>query len=491
VYQGKIFWFWGDTNRPDYPLGNFHVPGATSDRPGQGGLEPETGVNLSYFVDDSGFARPTAPMPGEGPTWISGLTVFADRGGQDRMFAGYAKVRKVLEVYERGLVEFNPQSRRFDKITQFPVSAGYHGEYPDGHTFLATDHEVQYVYFANPYPLIRVPADPEQIKKIGSFQAYSCLKSGTTLAQQQFDRGPDGALRYGWKTNTQLVRQDQQGKLIASRRVAPEESLLNLRDIDSGKTVLAHGGTVYWNQYRHRWVMIVVESGGSSSYLGEVWFAEADTPLGPWVYARKVVTHDRYSFYNPKHHPYFDEDNGRIIFFEGTYTATFSGIADPTPRYDYNQIMYQLDLADPRLALPVAIYEVPSSQGQAARLVAGNSHDDRESTPPRRVAFFAPDREGVASLPVYESYDSKNGQNLRIGSGDRSPIGSSVRPLFYLLPADVKDYTAATIPFYEYQEEGGNGRFYSVDSRSPPGRERYRSRILGRVWRNPARLRLW
>ena len=61
VYQGKIHWFWGDTNRPDYPLGNFHVPGAISELPAEHGLEPETGVNLSYFLDDQGFARPIAP----------------------------------------------------------------------------------------------------------------------------------------------------------------------------------------------------------------------------------------------------------------------------------------------------------------------------------------------------------------------------------------------------------------------------------------------
>src|SRR6478672_4551304 len=30
VYRGKLWWFWGDTLRPSYPLGNFHVPGATS-----------------------------------------------------------------------------------------------------------------------------------------------------------------------------------------------------------------------------------------------------------------------------------------------------------------------------------------------------------------------------------------------------------------------------------------------------------------------------
>src|SRR5262249_24718618 len=159
-----IHWFWGDTNRPDYPLGNFHVPGATSELPGQGGLNPAHGVNLSYFLDDRGFARPTAPMPGEGPTWISGLVVLRDRQGQERMFATYVKVRKVLEVYEHGLVEFNPRAQRFEKVVPFPGPASYPGEYPGGHPFLFRDRGVEYVYYANPYPLIRVPADPEQLK---------------------------------------------------------------------------------------------------------------------------------------------------------------------------------------------------------------------------------------------------------------------------------------------------------------------------------------
>jgi hypothetical protein len=63
--------------------------------------------------------------------------------------------------------------------------------------------------------------------------------------------------------------------------------------------------------------------------------------------------------------------------------------------------------------------------------------------------------------------------------------------MFFLLPADVKDYTASTVPLLEYQEEGGSGRYYAVDARSPAERSRWRSRVLGRVWRNPARLRLW
>ena len=120
VYRDKVYWFWGDTNRPDYPLGNFHTPGAISELPGRGGLDPDAGVDLTYFLDDKGFARPTAPMPGDGPTWLSGLIVLRDRDGRERMFANYAKIRNMLEVYEQGLAEFRPDSQRFEKVAQFP-----------------------------------------------------------------------------------------------------------------------------------------------------------------------------------------------------------------------------------------------------------------------------------------------------------------------------------------------------------------------------------
>jgi len=95
--------------------------------------------------------------------------------------------------------------------------------------------------------------------------------------------------------------------------------------------------------------MIFVQTGGRSSFLGEVWYSESEQLEGPWREAKKVVTHDKYSFYNPKQHPEFSQYKGRYIFFEGTYTNSFSGNTEATPRYDYNQIMYRLDLSDERL----------------------------------------------------------------------------------------------------------------------------------------------
>ena len=203
------------------------------------------------------------------------------------------------------------------------------------------------------------------------------------------------------------------------------------------------------------------------------------------------MTHDKYSFYNPKQHPMFDKDGGRIIFFEGTYTTTFSGNNDPTPRYDYNQIMYQLDLSDPRLALPVAIYEVPARADAAYRLAPIETDRKRLAMPPRKVAFFAPDREGIATLPVYEENDAKGSQILRVGSSGERPDSAGKPPLFFLLPADIKDYTSASTPLYEFQEEGGGARVYTIDRRIPQGRARWTSKVLGRVWKNPANLIFW
>jgi hypothetical protein len=123
-------------------------------------------------------------------------------------------------------------------------------------------------------------------------------------------------------------------------------------DAETGRQVTPHAGSVAYNAFRKRWIMIFHEHGGGPSFLGEVWYAESDAQEGPWERARKIVTHDRYSFYNVLHHPEFDQEGGRLIYFEGTYTAMFSGNTDPTPRYEYNQMMYRLDLSDPRLKLP-------------------------------------------------------------------------------------------------------------------------------------------
>jgi hypothetical protein len=251
--------------------------------------------------------------------------------------------------------------------------------------------------------------------------------------------------------------------------------------------VLAHGGSVYWNTFKKRWVMIAVELFGSSM-LGEVWYALADTPTGPWVYARKIVTHDDYSFYNPKQHPMFDRQNGRVVFFEGTYTSTFSGNKDPTPRYDYNQVMYQLDLADPRLALPVAIHAV-STASSRFRLAPATVMP--ENVVAREIAFFAPDQPGLASVPLRESRDRNGDHRLIVAAGADGPESArggdgADPPLFYVVPVKADKPPPGTVLLYEFRQTSGPSRYYSVADDPRPGYERAPEPI-GRVWKNPGR----
>ncbi len=208
-----------------------------------------------------------------------------------------------------------------------------------------------------------------------------------------------------------------------------------------------------WNAYRSAWSLVVLEAGGSSSYLGEVWYAEAERPEGPWTYARKVVTHEKYSFYNPRLHPYFARDGGRMLYFEGTYTRTFSGNADQTPRYDYNQIMYRLDLSDPRLNMPRPIVGL------------GLPVDD----------LLAAIRPGPDLLPVVVDASGR----LSIA---RAP-GPETR--FYVVADDVKGYEA-TSPLREY--EGLDGKPYYSAVRIPARvGMKPTGRTLGRVWPDRSR----
>ena len=63
-----------------------------------------------------------------------------------------------------------------------------------------------------------------------------------------------------------------------------------------------------------------------------------------------MVSNLNYTFYNPVTHPDLAPPNAKFLLFEGTYTASFADHAQPTPGYDYNQILYRLDLDDPALA---------------------------------------------------------------------------------------------------------------------------------------------
>jgi hypothetical protein len=449
VCNSTLYWFWGDTNRPAYPLGNFHVPGATSKLSSQGGLDPDVGVDLDYFVDGDGFARPTAKLPGEGPTWIFGVVVLPGPDGRERMLGSYVKVRGFLTVYEHGAVEFDEAKRIWVKRATWPEGAP---AYPGGQPTIVDGPDGRWVVFALDLPNLRVRADVDSYLDLTKYESFTPLGPGCSPTRPEIERDPTGRVLRGWKRNAPAMTADVQAGLLRAGALHQGEQTVVLRDVETGRPIRPHGSSLMWNPHRSAWSLIVLEAGGSSSYLGEVWYAEAERPEGPWIYARKVVTHEKYSFYNPRLHPYFAKDDGRVLYFEGTYTQTFSGNSDQTPRYDYNQIMYRLDLSDPRMNLP--------------RPIAGLGLD-REAE-----RFCAPTRGGPGLVPVVETsgrlaVDPKAGPEAR----------------FFVLDDGAKGFDVA-LPLVEY--DAGNGRFaYTTKGdRAEPNVKRT-GRTFGRVWPFP------
>lgn len=453
-YKGRIFWVWGDTNRIGYPLGNFHVTAGWSDLPASGGLDPAIGIDIEYITDSNGFAKGVCKMPGDGPTWITALFTLPDNNRQERLYAFYVKVKPPLTVYARGLAVFDDQNQEFQHLQKYPVDAAIA---PEGHVFKHSVNGVEHLYFANPFPYLRVQARVNAIKDLGQYESYTYLEKQDSTSPTKINKYPDGNLRIAWCKGQPTPNQAIEDRQIRNGSIKKHQRAWQLLDRDTGNAVMPHNGSVYWNANRKRWVMVTVEQGGTS-FLGEVWYSEADRPEGPWSPAVKIVTHDRYSFYNPKHQPMFDQLGGRYIYFEGTYTHTFSGNPIVTPRYDYNQIMYRLDLDDDRLQLPVAIYR--ESQDSVFSSLT-RTHPGITSSP--AVAFFALDK----------PYKQRKCVHIRLTNNQ------SIHNAYILA---VDENMPGTVPLYEYRKSNSVESSFATDPDvRVPGWKRLPSAV-GRVW---------
>lgn len=418
-YQGKIYWFWGDTERASYPLGHFGTAGATSAWPGRGGLDPGLGVDLEYFTDAQGFSRPMVTHPDYGMRWVEGPVTVRDEQGRERLVTRLAVHRDLGSAQEWHLLVWDDARGAFESVRRWDL----HDPHQSAHPFRARLDDREYVYL---FPEYRVPARLPAMQELGNYEALTCVAGDGRWrgADTVVERDGTGRARFSWKAGADRLGSGRLKELVAQKKLGAEDDYPAKRDFVTGSPLGRGVESVAWNEFRKRWI------GFFADRPGEVWFAEADTPLGPWGYGRRVATHGAYNFYNLAQHAFFDQEGGRIVYFEGTYTDAFSDAKARTPRYNYNQIMYRLNLAEERLQLPVAVYRLggaagPEELGLRAQVVGSDAARIQE------VAFFAlpPEARRGRTVPVFVV---ANG-----GAGELSLTAptADAQPLFMALPA--------------------------------------------------------
>ena len=297
-YQGKLFWLWGDTTLAHYPLGLFDTLGGTSALDALTAFQPPVRLPYAHFRNAEGRPRNIAKLPGNGPTWLTGLVTLKDADGRERLGAVYTKIEPPLETYETGLCVWNDDTKNFEVLKTLWRKGDPEAKpvMPDWHPVRHTEGGATRILFCNPLPHLSCP---------DTFEA--------------------------WQDPAQWQVHKPQDKITAR---------------DGKVSVTPHSGSMMWSDHRKKWITVFMEKFGKPSVFGEVWYAESDNPFEGWGRAVKILTHDNYTFYNLLMHPELTPPGADFLLFEGTYTMQFADHAPPTPRWDYNQVLYRLDFKD-------------------------------------------------------------------------------------------------------------------------------------------------
>lgn len=325
-YEDRIFYLWGDTNVPNYPLGNYRTTCASTPR----NAHPERGLAYEYHMDPAApkRLRKMMPLEGEGAVWMFGL-LNLETDGTEQLFAHYGRHPGLAPALEQGIARFNKAKGVFESVAQLNKDEKW--RFPRGHPVRVREGDGDWFYFSLPFLHTRVKATVADLTNPASYEAY---------------RFNETEQRWQWQKELPPTTPGEEAALIKAGKLPAAQAHFQLKDVKSAASLTIHGASIQWNPWRKRWILIGTEFGGKEapSHLGEVWYAESPAPHGPWTKAIKIVSHPRYSYYNPIHHVFFNTDGGRIIYFEGTYTLEFSGNPIAPARYDYNQLMYRLDL---------------------------------------------------------------------------------------------------------------------------------------------------
>lgn len=472
VFKGKLYWFWDGHSTLRNPIPNLKLSGATSELPSSGGLDPRIGINLDYVTGFFGVRR-LLRIDENVQAVKRNVFVTEDSSGEQVLHAYYQLLDDGSRV-EHGILLWDESGKQFKIVKEFP--SGMKVRVCRNTIRIQTEGR-EWFYLTCPHPIVRVPARPDLFQDPSRYETFAPL---------------DEEGNWGWQTQTETITNRDQPQLLESTSMTREDGLFHLTDVRTGQSILGMGGTVNWNEYRDKWIMVFTEALGRSKH-GEVWYAEADSPLGPWVYARRIATHRQstrfareFTYAFPKLHSYFQKQKGETVFFSGTF-GKFLTESAPVPRYEMNEMMYGLDVTQRGLFLPTAVYEYRDDQDRIQYGTRKNTTQSIRSSPTVRYYALPPDRPSGESVPVWlmESTDSNGNSVVRLTT-DSDQVASDVQPVFYALSVDTVPPNPAVEDLFEYKNQETGKLLYAPADQAPEGDQWSLNRgPVVKVWSSP------
>eukprot|EP00937_MAST-01D_sp_MAST-1D-sp2_P001444 g1444.t1 len=335
------------------------------------------------------FPHPKAMLAGPGrptrlfnrSTWVGSATVVRGAGngtdtGDEHLYITYVCPTPGQPDSLFGLARWDDGAEVFRPL---PSPLGYKMRYSGAQWVqrLSPEDEVLgYAYYASAFAMSRVRATPAAIEDPAQYQYFTpcaaddaggCALNATATAQS-----------WGWKRGNldhaagghSYFGPSQEAEMVRAGLLRHADAHMQVVDAATGAPiggVLARG-SVNWNTHRQRYALIANRrdeaASGSSSRFGEIYYCEAAAVTGPWTRCAVVATHNvtGTSCYNPLQLPWLDEGGGRAIYLACTWTSMASGAPGATdracrfddyggvdcavavPRYEYNNLVYRLDV---------------------------------------------------------------------------------------------------------------------------------------------------
>lgn len=322
LHNGRLHWTWGQTLLAAHPLRAVAGTQATSELPTTTGLDPTQGIHFQHVTGSDGALLRLLADPEPGEVGLDGLLSVKDAEGGAHLIAHYTRTKLDGKRLDHGLAELGAEGQ-FERLVV--LGDDYLWQFPQGQAVQVAEGEREFFYFATPFAHVRVPAVYEAMLTPSHYEALAWDEEAGEVRWQ--------------KLKPPMTQQDEK-RWIDKRMIKRGEARCQLRSRAGGEAVVEPtSGSVHWNTHRKAWLLIC------GTATGDVYCAQAAGVDGPWQKAVLVAGHTGHRFTAVTQLPAFDQEGGKIIYFQGTLEA-----ADlKTPRYDGNALMYRLDLGDARL----------------------------------------------------------------------------------------------------------------------------------------------